>query len=96
MKLNNFKEEYFKLAHAIQTGVAYDHEGGSLDGSPKHLRTGLNIAMSDHTSLACLLIKKGIITESEYEDALLIGLKEEVKRYEKQLSEKFNTKVILG
>jgi hypothetical protein len=86
MTLEEFLEEYRRLAHAIQTGVAYDHQYGSQDGTPKHLRTGLNCVMSDFGSLSKLLIEKGIITEQEYYSAVLDGLKREITKYEARLS----------
>lgn len=85
MTIEEFMKEYARLGHAIQTGVAYDHQYGSNDGSPKHLRTGLSCVMSDFGSLARLLIAKGIITEQEYFTAILEGLRQEVSTYEERV-----------
>ena len=83
------KKTYLEAAHALQTGVRIDQEVlGSTDGTPKHLRVGVNIAMCDHSSLVRLLIKKGIITDEEYLAAITDGLNEEVDRYEKRLNVK--------
>lgn len=95
---SEFLDEYGRLAHAIQTGVAYDHEYGSADGSPKHLRTGLACVMSDFGSMGRLLIAKGLITEAEYFEAMLDGLRREVATYEARLSDRIGgaTKITLG
>lgn len=77
------KEEYLKDAHRIQTGVAIEIEAKGVDNmgaNPKHLRTGLNMAMADHSSLAKLLIRKGIITDEEYLNAIQVGTREEADR----------------
>jgi hypothetical protein len=34
---------YLDACHAVQSGVAFDQARGSDDGSPKHLRTGVNL-----------------------------------------------------
>lgn len=92
-----FLEEYAKLGHAIQTGVAYEMEYGSKDTQPKHLRTGFNCVMSDLGSMGRLLIAKGIITEAEYFEAMLDGLRREVATYEDRLNERLSgaTKITL-
>ena len=69
---------------------------GSQDGTPKHLRTGLANVMADVGSLGRLLIAKGIITEAEYFNAILDGLRREVAVYEHRLEERLGTKVTLG
>jgi hypothetical protein len=88
--------ELAALQHAMQSGVKFDQESGSEDGSPKHLRVGVNTAMVDIGALAKLLIDKGVITEEEYFDANLKAMHNEVGRYEKRLSEKFGRNVVLG
>lgn len=77
-----------ELSHAIQSGVKWEMENG--DGaptSPKHLRTGINIEMCDHAALAELLMRKGVITEIEYLEAVVDGLEKEVARYEQRISD---------
>lgn len=97
MTREEFRAEYTRLAHAVQTGVAYDHGFGSQDGTPKHLRTGLNCVMADLGSLAKLLIDKGVITEAEYFDAVLAGLRREIDTYERRLSGRTGgTRITLG
>ncbi len=58
------RERYLKAAHAMQSGVAFKKD--KTDQEPKHLRVGVNVAMSDLSGLALLLIEKGVITEAEY------------------------------
>jgi hypothetical protein len=86
--------KYEALLHAMQTGVAHEHANGSADGSPKHLRVGVNAAMSDHAALARLLIAKGVITADEYGAAIIEGMQMEVDRYEKNLSDRSGGAVI--
>lgn len=77
-------------AHAMQTGVAYQLEIPEFadgQGSPKHLRVGVNVALSDHGALVDLLIKKGVITEEEYLEAIADKMEEERDRYQDQLQE---------
>ena len=76
---------YTQALHAMQTGVALDQERGSVDGSPKHLRVGVNAAMCDHTALVKLLIAKGVITDEEYRGAITDEMNAEVERYEQRL-----------
>lgn len=74
--------EYHDLLHAMQSGVAYEHSKGSTDGSPKHLRTGINSAHITLAAIAGLLIAKGIITDEEYVNACRDEAENEVRRYE--------------
>jgi hypothetical protein len=76
---------YTDAAHAMQTAVAIDHARGNPDGSPKHLRVGVNAAMVDHAALATLLMDKGLITLDEYEAALAAAMEREVARYRDHL-----------
>jgi hypothetical protein len=94
--VEEFMEEYRRLGHAIQTGVGYEHEYGSQDGTPKHLRTGLANVMSDLGSIGRLLIAKGVITEQEYFHAILEGLKQEVAVYEQRLEARLGAKITLA
>jgi hypothetical protein len=75
---------YHTAAHAMQTGVAYqmvnDPEASAT--SPKHLRVGINAAMSDQAGLARLLISKGIITEEEYIKAVADAMEDERDKYQ--------------
>ncbi|HKV68355.1 MAG TPA: hypothetical protein VJN72_09715 [Gaiellales bacterium] len=99
-------ERYYGLCHAVQTGVLQamntmpeqgcDDERGSCGG--KHLRTGVNIAMTESGALAGLLVEKGLITEREYVTALVGGMEREVARYEQMLTKHYGgkTEIKLG
>lgn len=90
------KARWLASAHAVQTGVKLDQESGSQDGTPKHLRTGINMALVDHGSLVRLLVSKGVITEEEYFQAIADGMEQEVKNYEKRLSDKMGKEIHLA
>jgi hypothetical protein len=90
------RRRHHAAAHAMQTGVAYEHQHDPSDGSPKHLRTGINCAMSDHAGLVRLLISKGVITEDEYTKFIADSMEEEKAAYEARLSERFGKKITLG
>lgn len=94
--LEEYRNRYHAAAHAMQTGVKIDQEGGSKDGTPKHLRVGVNSAMVDSAALAKLLMDKGIITELEYARTLAEGMEAERARYEKLLTERYGKKITLG
>lgn len=81
--------EYTELCHAMQSGVAYEQGRGGQDGTPKHLRVGVNVAMCDHGALVGLLIAKGIITDEEYAHAIRDEMRREVDRYEERNGVKF-------
>jgi hypothetical protein len=87
---------YEEAAHAMQAGVAVDQGRGSQDGTPKHLRVGINAAMSDMAGLVRLLISKGIFTEAEYIEAITAAMNHEADRYEKLLSETMGRTIKLG
>lgn len=92
MTLEEKKQKYLDLVHAMQSGVAakMGHDGGARAGeaSPKHLRVGVNSAMVDIDALSSLLVEKDIITEDEYYDVLIVHMEAEIKMYEDYLSEK--------
>lgn len=90
MTADEFLAEYTRLGHAIQSGVALEINNPAIKSAePKHLRTGLNCVMSDFGSLGRLLIAKGLITEDEYFEAVLTGLRAEVASYEQRLNAAF-------
>ena len=94
--------DYHAAAHAMQSGVAAEMGQDEIHGTvhaastPKHLRVGINAAMSDHAGLAALLIDKGLITREEYIQAITASMNDEVYRYEAELSERLGTKVTLA
>lgn len=83
------KLTYEQACHGIQTGVALELERDPKSTEPKHLRTGINIAMCDHAGLARLLIEKGIITDEEYIAAITVEANREVVRYEDRAKRAF-------
>lgn len=82
-----------RASHAMQSGVAYSKD--KTDQEPKHLRVGINVALSDQAGLARLLIDKGIITDEEYAKALADEMEREVERYEANLSEQYGAEIKL-
>lgn len=76
---------YRAAAHAMQSGVLTEHQLGSTDGSPKHLRVGVNSSAVSLAALAGLLIEKGLITLDEYERANADEMEIEKRRYEERL-----------
>jgi len=82
-------------AHAMQSGVAAKMGYDKSETDPKHLRVGINSAMRDQASLVRLLIDKGVIEETEYEKAIADGMEEEVRGYEKELSDHYKRPVSL-
>jgi hypothetical protein len=97
-KMQAARERYEAAAHAVQSGVATEMNipGREAATTPKHLRVGVNMAMTDHASLAELLMAKGIISEEEYFEALAAGAEREKRRYEELLSEIFNKQITLA
>lgn len=87
---------YRGLCHAVQTGVQFEQTRGSQDGSPKHLRTGVNMSKCDHAALVRLLVAKGVFTDLEYITELVLEAEREVKRYEDRILEQYDVKVTLG
>lgn len=96
MTAEKFMARFAELAHAIQTGVAYDHAAGSKDGTPKHLRTGINLALVQHAAIVKLLIAAGVCTEQQYHEACIAELEAEVARYEARLAKRYGKTIRLG
>lgn len=80
--LETLQRRYRALAHAVQSSIAFMIEAvpGWTAHTPKHLRVGVNVAMTDLGSLVTLLIAKGVITEEEYYRALADGMQREADR----------------
>ncbi len=97
-ELELLNEKYLRLTHAMQTGVAFEQSRGSQDGTPKHLRVGVNsVAVSD-AALVKLLISKGLFTETEYWRAVVDEMQAEVDRYTKRINDSLGSgeKITLG
>lgn len=86
-KMNELQQKYAGLAHAVQSGIAACMSVGWRGAEPKHLRVGIDTQKSDMGALVGLLIKKGVITEEEYAEAILDGLKNEVAGFENLFEE---------
>lgn len=82
---------YAEAAHAMQTGVKFMIEAGSTECSPKHLRVGINVAMSDQAGLVQLLIEKGVFTQDEYCEAITRSMNAELQRYEKEVNDHYKS-----
>jgi hypothetical protein len=97
-KIAAHRARYMAEAKRMQTGVAFDlgnaPDGGS--GTPKHLRVGINTALSDVGGLVTLLIRKGVFTEEEYVEALADAMEREAAGYEARLRRRFGARVTLG
>lgn len=94
--IEELRAAYLQLGHAMQSGVALEQGRGSNDGTPKHLRVGVNAAMSDQRGLAMLLIAKGIFTEREYTAAMVEAMALEVEEYEARLSADTKSTIVLA
>lgn len=81
-RLDGYQRRYMAAAHGMQTGVAYKMEHEPGETTPKHLRVGVNSAMRDHSSLARLLIEKGLINDEEYLRAIAEGMEAERDMYQ--------------
>lgn len=97
-KTEKNRARYEAAAHAMQSGVALKMNYDPSETTPKHLRTGVNSAMVDSASLAGLLMKKGLISEEEYFEALADGMEREKKMYEEWINDhlKSGKRVTLG
>lgn len=89
-------ERYLAAAHAMQSGVAAKMGYDASDTTPKHLRVGINAAMSDNAALVALLIAKGIITGEEYTKAIADQMEKERDSYAQLLSEHYGREIKLG
>ena len=86
-KLRADTQRYLAAAHALQTGVATEQELGSNDGTPKHLRVGINTGKVEAGALVKILIGKGLFTEEEYMESVANEMEREVAEYERRLTE---------
>lgn len=88
-ELDQLKEKYTRLLHAMQTGVAYTMEFDPGETAPKHLRVGVNSALCSTSAVVTLLVEKGIITEEEYFTKMIQALQQDVKDYQEKLSAQY-------
>jgi len=92
-RLEKLRQQYFELAHALQSGVAFKIDFDAKDTEPKHLRVGLNMVMCSHTALVKLLISKGLITETEYFHYVVKELRDEINRYRREIADHHDVSV---
>lgn len=96
MPLEEYRQRYERAMHAVQSGVAAKMTYDPTDTTPKHLRTGVNSAMVQHSGLVLLLMRKGVISESDYWAAMADAAEQERALYEEWLSERTGTPIHLG
>lgn len=88
-------KRYQAKCHAMQTGVAMVMNFDQHETTPKHLRTGVNVAMSDHGALVDMLVEQGIIDRLEYFKRLEKFMDQEVEVYVNIIQNKTGKKVTL-
>ena len=66
MSLGEHQQRLIAAQHAMQSGVAAKMQIDPAETDPKHMRVGVNSALSGLGALAKLLIDKGVLTEDEY------------------------------
>jgi len=97
-KRDELQRRYEAAAHAVQAGVAMEladderYRNTNSSASPKQLRTGINLAMVSHGALMRVLIAKGLFTEEEYFEQLVLGVEAEKAAYEERLSARYGGK----
>lgn len=89
-------DEYMRLGHAIQSGIAHKIELDKKFATPKDLRVGVDMRAVDHGGLVELLIQKGIFTDVEYMEALVKAGEREKLRWEAEISALLGAKVTLA
>lgn len=95
--IDELKQEYFALCHAMQSGVSMKINYDRSDTTPKHLKVGINSAMVETGALAALLMAKGVFTEQEYYQTLVQSMQNEFMLYKDFLSQALgNANIELG
>ena len=93
------------LTRQMQSGVAFTEQARweqsgihpVLASELKHLRVGINSAMSANAAIADLLIEKGIITGEDYIRACIKRMQDEVDRYTEAVRKQYpGTSITLG
>jgi DNA polymerase I-like protein with 3'-5' exonuclease and polymerase domains len=98
MSNDEIQHKYVQLLHAMQAGVAMEMELSATKSAtePKHLRVGINSAHISHAALVSVLIKQGVIKESEYLQELLNQAQKEVETYEARIHSQTGKTIKLG
>jgi len=90
-ELDALTKRYFTAAHGVQSAIAFemqnfgDHAAGA---DHKHLRVGLSMTLVDNAALGQLLVRKGLITDREYYEAIAVGAERELARVTEALRAK--------
>lgn len=88
-KFKDLGLDYFTAAHGMQAGVQFEMNDPTVNATePKHLRVGINAAMSQHAALVNLLMRKGIINGEEYMEEIRLAMNDELARYEEAANKK--------
>ncbi len=101
-QLKDLQTRIVTASHRIQCAIAAEmgHAEANLKihrpTEPKHLRTGINLALVGNAALAQLLMDKGVFTQEEYLTEVAVAHEKEVARCEAELSQLFGRKVTLG
>lgn len=93
MTITDDRKRWERAAHAMQAGVAYSRDKKNQE--PKHLRVGINCAMSDQAGLVKLLIEKGVFTEAEYYKAIADQMEIEAEDHRKMIEAETGAKIKL-
>lgn len=102
MTVLSLNERYVAAMNRMQSAVAFDLiRRLGLDAEPhfiepeafyralKDVRVGVNSSLSSNGALSSLLLKKGVITESEYMEELTSYVEREADLWTKTVCEKY-------
>ena len=97
-------ETLLSLQKRMQSGVAATYQQELVEaGVPraiarelKHLRVGVNTAMTETAAIVLALEEKGILTSDEYFRACITTMGEEVERYTEEVRKKYGPGASLG
>lgn len=92
MAIEKDRERHLAAAHGMQAGVGTVMQYNPNETAPKHLRVGINAAMSDQAGLVRLLIAKGVFTEEEYVASIADEMERERDRYARTVEELIRAK----
>jgi hypothetical protein len=87
-------QRYMRAVKRMQSGVAILNDPD--DGSPKHIRVGINSAMVNADAFLHLLVDKGVCTVEEFQKYLADSAEREAARYEAFVQEKYGSNFKLG
>lgn len=90
-KKAEFSQRYHAAAHGCQSATAFlmQQLGDNAAGADhKHLRVGLSMTLVDSAAIAQLLMRKGVIGELEYLEALALGAEKELERLTREVHDK--------